>query len=363
MNIAIISYPYLTFYGGAERYVEEFAMVLERNGARVTIFSSKNLFSKTRKPKIKTVFVPNFPFIRRFKYYHEMFFCFLVYFIYKKKLKHFDLLFPQAVASYYLLRDRDLRKKIVTVSYDSPWRLYEKEEPIIYKQSLSVLCHTKACKMNILKNYRNLNENKFKVFYAGVDMHKFKKINNSEKKYIKEKYNIPSHRKFILTLQRMDGRKDMLTLCNVIINIARERPNFFIGIAGGGPDKNKVAEIINKASLSNIAMLGLIPEKDLTPLYSSAEIFISATWGQVVSEAMSCNTCTFILNDHPACKEYVCDNALLVEYSKDMHRQILNIADDEKKIKFYQQKGRMFVQKKFNWDDIAKNVLKFYMHI
>jgi len=364
IKIAIISYPFLSFFGGAERYVEEMARGFEHNGVDVTIFSSWNLFWKEKRQTDATIIkIFNFPFTRRFKYYHEMFFNFFVYFLYRKKLRSFDLIIPQAPAAYFLLFDKYLKNKTVPVSYNSPWRRNQKEEKSIYENAFSVICINQACKENILKNYPHIDINKLVVFNEGVHVDKFYPRSTDEIVAMRQKYNIPINKLFLLTLQRMDSRKDLVTLANILINVAKAAPDIFVGIAGGGPDRDKVAVLVDEAGLNNLKMLGFIEENDLSSIYASADAFLSATWGQVALEAMACGVCTFVLNDHPACKENVCDLNLLLPCNQQSYHNILDVIVNRNLCNHYGKKGLEFILDNFKWDIITKKILNHYLQV
>lgn len=357
MKIVIISFPFKHFFGGAERYVEELANALQREGHQVIIVTASWFlpFSKKRKSSHTVVSIHTFFYIQKYKHRIENFFNWRADSVLRsKKFNDVDLFIPQGVAAYYMLKNKQAYKApIIDVTYKSPWRLYKQYESFIYHTSDKVVAITEMAKSQVMTTY-NINAKDIDVLPTGVDIKKFRPFDSHVD--IRKKYKIPENNKFVLTLQRMDGRKD---LTNILFALQRIGSIFdaHCVVAGSGPDKERYRQFIHDQQLDKVHMSGFIDEEDLPLMYSEADVFISATWGQVVLEAMACGTATCLLDVEPACKEFVEDgvSGVLIEDDREsIIKTVATLLEDKKKRDSIANEGRRYIERQFNMDTIVR---------
>lgn len=80
-----------------------------------------------------------------------------------------------------------------------------------------------------------------------------------------------------------------------IIQAMTRLPEFDLLIAGDGPDRNRLASMIERLGLKDRArLLGAMPHTELPALYNAADILVLASsregWANVLLEAMACGT-------------------------------------------------------------------------
>lgn len=131
------------------------------------------------------------------------------------------------------------------------------------------------------------------ILFKGMDFRRFnEKVNGLEirKKYIKNKKQF-----LVLTVCRLDPRKDVETIIRTADLLERKHPGIFkFVIVGGGVEENKLKNIIARRKLERtVHMVGQISNtSDLLPkYYASADVFALPSlyegFGWVFSEAMS----------------------------------------------------------------------------
>ena len=123
---------------------------------------------------------------------------------------------------------------------------------------------------------------KIKILPNSIDIDKFHSNDSSQKKYD------------IISLGRLSSEKKLDNLLSIIKKIATSNPEIKVGIAGKGPEKDKIMSIIKKFNLEdNIFLLGYVGYvDDIVKFYNSGKVFVltSRTEGlpRTVLEAMSC---------------------------------------------------------------------------
>jgi glycosyltransferase involved in cell wall biosynthesis len=80
-----------------------------------------------------------------------------------------------------------------------------------------------------------------------------------------------------------------------VIEAMTRLPEFDLLIAGDGPQRNRLAVMIDRLGLKGrVRLLGIVPHHELPALYSAADILVLASsregWANVLLEAMACGT-------------------------------------------------------------------------
>ncbi len=190
---------------------------------------------------------------------------------------------------------------------------------------ISVSDHIKKL---LIKNAK-VKKNKIEVLYNFVDTDKFKKF--SLKKFSLTKYNISKKDILIGFAARLNKRKGWKILLNAAKKIACDDKRFKFLIAGDGPDRNKIKNIINNYNLqNNVFLIGMI--YDMPSFYNSIDCFvIPSLWealGMTQLESLSCGTPVIASNTYGLNEIINTKNGLLFEVnnSQDLAKKIINIS-------------------------------------
>ena len=114
---------------------------------------------------------------------------------------------------------------------------------------------------------------KIKVIYPGIDISNlnFKKNINFFKKY-------KNFKPILLTLARLEKRKNHKKIIYAIHDLVKEFKNLLYIIAGDGPEMKKIRKLVNKLNLiKNVEILGEVNEKDKDFLFKISDLHVMPT--------------------------------------------------------------------------------------
>jgi glycosyltransferase involved in cell wall biosynthesis len=160
---------------------------------------------------------------------------------------------------------------------------------------------------------------------AASDNFYFCRNKNSINK-IREKYGIPSEKKYVLSLCTIQPRKNLLMSVKAFISFINKNKIDDLVFALGGShweEFYKEFSLILKNNENKIITLGYIEDNDLAALYSGAEFFIYTSlyegFGLPVLEAMQCG-CPVITSNNSSLPEVIGDTGIMVDpYSEQEH--------------------------------------------
>jgi len=368
MRIAIISYPYLRWFGGAERYVDELSKFLVRHDNEVTIVASKMAFSRGRKREVKhckvkeieTYFMPGK--IPKSYLENELFTKKCESYL-RKHGYEFDVINGQAInALPAILSEHYHKKPVICTTYNTPWRRVSREQEIeIYHRAAGIIVLTEFEKRTLIEKYK-IDGDKIQVIYVGVDVDRFNyKRYSGQVNALKASLGHEDKMPFIFTLQRMDARKDISFLIGALKGFV-DRYHIPVYVGGSGPRLNEV-KVLLEGYESNIKLLGYIDDDYLPLYYSAADIFISATWGQVVFESMACETANILINDHPNAAEYLEDgqDGYLVDKNSSIFIDKLGyLVENKEVVTRFKNNGLKKIINRFSWEKHIQEILDFY---
>lgn len=106
----------------------------------------------------------------------------------------------------------------------------------------------------------------------------------------------------ILYIGRLEARKGVHHLLETYATVKKEHQNIRLIIAGDGPQRQQLEEMVNTGSIKDVEFLGRVEEADLPKLYKTADICaFFATHGEaqglVLLEAMSSGVATIAGNN------------------------------------------------------------------
>ncbi len=221
-------------------------------------------------------------------------------------------------------------------------------------------------KQDFLKYCPQIDPNKITTTLLACD-EKFKPANIEEIKKAKEKYNIPTNKKYIFSLCTLEPRKNLIKAVKTFIKfIQKNNIEDLIFVLGGGQWDYFIVQLeqeINnfKEYKDKIIKAGYIDDEDLAPLYSGAEWFIYTSqyegFGLPPLEAMSCG-CPVITSNNSSLPEVVGDAGIMIDWDSDeQHIQAYEkYYFDSNLRKENSQKG-LLRAKKFSWKNCVDQML------
>lgn len=223
----------------------------------------------------------------------------------------------------------------------------------------AIIAISENTKNDIIKIYQ-INPEKIKVVYQGINEIFLQPITESEKQRVKDKYNLPAN--YIFYLGNLEPRKNVETLILAFQNLKNEASNLVI--AGGEAWKYKSIYKIwqNSPAKRRIKFLGYVDAFDKPALYSLAKIFVYPSiyegFGLPPLEAMACQT-PVITSFGSSLVEAIGDAGLLVDPNNynELAKIIDQLLADEKLQNLFKERGLKQV-KKFCWQSAATKILE-----
>jgi phosphatidylinositol alpha-mannosyltransferase len=124
----------------------------------------------------------------------------------------------------------------------------------------------------------------------GIDLKKYKSKNLSKE---------PS----VLYIGRLEKRKGVKYLIQAFADLKLRQPLATLIIAGDGPDREKLEELVQEESINGVRFLGYVTEAEKLNLFNNAGVFCSPalygeSFGIVLLEAMACGV-PVVAGDNP----------------------------------------------------------------
>ena len=212
---------------------------------------------------------------------------------------------------------------------------------------------------------RNIPAKKFILVPNGVFVNE--KLPQHSRYELQQTFGIQPTGPILLTLGRMVQRKGVAWF---IENVVQDLADVQFIIAGDGPERQKIIDIIDKYELSGrVFYLGNVSEQIKEMLYCTADLFIQPNikvkgdmegFGLVVLEAASYGL-PVIASRLEGLQDAIVDgkNGILVdEKNADAYKEkILHLLQDKNMAKEFGRNAREFVSNNFSWEIIAR---KYY---
>lgn len=185
-----------------------------------------------------------------------------------------------------------------------------------------------------------------------------------EANVINEKFELKKD-DYFLFLGRLVPEKGLRYLIKAFKKVKTDKK---LVIAGGTSDTDSFMMELKELAKGDerILFTGFIQGQILDELYSNAYVYIlpSDLEGMPLSllEAMSYGNCC-VTSDIPECTEVVEDKAVTFRKSNvnDLKETLQMLCNDEEKVGKYKSEAADFICKKYSWDDVVNNTLKFYI--
>jgi glycosyltransferase involved in cell wall biosynthesis len=326
--------------------------------------------------RVKTFLVPNAGFIRRILNY--LFFMVASVIAATKLLKP-DVVVatsPQffcAVAGYLVSRIKrtpfifELRdiwpESIVTVGAmrpSIPIRLLEKLELFLYRKSTRVIALTDAFKENLIS--RGIPSSKIDVIKNGVDLSFFSPHLGSPE-ILRE---LGAEGRFIASYIGTVGMAHAIDRIVEVAERLRNNPRIFFVIVGDGAEKRRIRNLVVDKGLNNIRVLNGVSKEQVRDYYAITDLYLVTLKNtklfrtvipSKIFEAMAMARPILCAVDGE-CRKIIEDagSGIYVEPENvdQMAETILQLWKKKDILEKMGKNGRVFVERYFNRDDLAK---------
>ena len=216
-----------------------------------------------------------------------------------------------------------------------------------------------------IKNYYDVDEAKVRIVPNGVDVEKFKPI--EDQAAVKRQLGLGTA-PCVLFVGSLIPRKGLPFLAEAAKKIVKEYRETKFVIVGDGPLKNQLVSNLETANLQgNFMFLGNVKEDVLPALYNCADVFalpsIQEGQGIVLLEAQASGK-PVVAFDVGGVNEAVrnTETGLLVRRgsSDELADALLKLLGDKALRESMGVNGRRFVTENFTWDICAQRMLKVY---
>ncbi|WP_165314155.1 glycosyltransferase family 4 protein [Vibrio ziniensis] len=125
----------------------------------------------------------------------------------------------------------------------------------------------------------------------GVDLELFSFSDQTKQQQLRQQLKLPDQQPVIISTGHLIERKGH----HLIIEALSQVPDGLLLIAGDGPEKKKLLNLVEKLGLKNrVQFLGSISQVKLAQYYGASDVLVLASsregWANVLLEAMACGT-------------------------------------------------------------------------
>ena len=213
-------------------------------------------------------------------------------------------------------------------------------------------------------NSRGISLYKIAIVPNGVDFDSFNRYAESD--IIKKIGNKFGENKIILYVGPLIKRKGLEHLIRGMKNVLSKRTDVFLVLVGKGKNEKKLTRLSLQLGIAeNVVFEGFVEEKSLPAYYTSCDIFVLPSlqegFGMVLVEAMACGK-PVIASNNTAIPEVVGDAGVLVDprSPNGLADAIIDLLNDEEKMRELGEKALKRVQENFTWDSSADKLLRIY---
>jgi glycosyltransferase involved in cell wall biosynthesis len=235
-------------------------------------------------------------------------------------------------------------------------------ENTYYSGNRHYITVSKWMKDRFINDFSNVDENKIKVIYNGVNTEIF---NPSEKRNFKKNFPELSEitKPKVLYLSRWAERKGIRFFLKAIPDILKKVDVHFVFAGPNNNNKNLIPS-------ENCTFLGYIPQNKLPCLYASCEMFLLPSLLEnfpfVLLEAMSCESAA-ISCAVGGVAEMISnkENGLLIRPKniEDIVNSVVYLATNDAERIEIGKRARKIVKERFVWDKIALDTCDYYKEV
>ncbi len=146
-------------------------------------------------------------------------------------------------------------------------KILEKLELFLYHQADLIISVTHSFKQD-LQN-RSVSDEKIKVVLNGVDLSKYKPLNDKDRK-LSEKYGLQG--KFVAGYIGTHGLAHTLDIFIEAAEFLKREDDIRIVFVGGGADRERLENLVENRGLENVVMMPMQPKKNMREVWSLCDI-------------------------------------------------------------------------------------------
>ena len=277
-------------------------------------------------------------------------------------LVHAHFTWPSGYAAIRVAKKFDI-PVVVTLHENREWflREYTSKDEKIHKtwENANVLIRVNKKDVSLLKKF---NHN----VYAIPNGFNPQRLPFIDRNAARDVLGIPHEVRVLFSLGNLIERKGFQYLINAMKDVINQRNDVICFIGGGGPLKNKLEKIINKAGLvEHVKLIGKVPDDKLKYWMNAADLFVfpslSESFGIVVLEALAVGTPVVATTNGGSEEIIISEEYGMLCLPKDpecLAEKILIALEkkwDREKIRNYAGG--------FTWNKIVKNIITIYTNI
>lgn len=192
----------------------------------------------------------------------------------------------------------------------------------------------------------------------GIDLSKYKSDNHS---------SLSKPTKTIFYIGRLEKRKGLKYLIDAFELIQKIHPKYRLVIAGDGPDREKLENLVADRKIKHVKFLGYIDEKAKLKLFRESDVFCSPalygeSFGIVLLEAMA-SGCVVVAGNNSGYESVMRGSGQVSivnpKDTKEFARKLLLLASDQKLRDHWQDWASEEV-KKYDYERIVDQYVKIY---
>lgn len=351
---------------------------IDKKNIYVLFFDHSISRSKVAKFKQKNVLIKFFPFLQYNNLMPEKYAQLLVSAaISREKLDIFHSPIPWLPHPYIgktviTVHDLAICKFFELYSRQRQDILLRKNLPDILEKTKKIIAVSQSTSKD-LKQIFNVNRQKIKVIYHGVDERFFKKNTLSKIKQVKNKYKIKSD--YLFSLSNFSPRKNITRVVFAYERLRRkisslkgnDLPEYQLVLGGSKRDPNfkKIKQVVELSKYKkDIIIPGYTEASDLNALFEGASLFMFPSlyegFGFPIIEAMAKGV-PVITSNTSSMKEIASQAAVIVDpYNvSEITTAAYNLLTNKKLYDKFKTKGKLLAQE-FKWDKCVRETLNFY---
>ncbi|MBM3252069.1 MAG: glycosyltransferase family 4 protein [Candidatus Omnitrophica bacterium] len=233
-----------------------------------------------------------------------------------------------------------------------------------------IICYSQST-ISDLKNYYNVDDNKIKLIYPGVDKEVFYPMQSWETKKTQKKLKkFGINGKFILFTGTIEPRKNIGNLILAFDNLKKQYhfPHKLVIIGMKGWLYEKIFSLYKQSEFkADIIFLDYQPNNTLRDFYNLADVFVYPSFyegfGFPILEAFSCGTAV-VTSNVSSCKEVAEGAALLVNPDNiDEITEAISKIIKDKELKNQLSNAGLEQSLMFSWQSTARETLEAYEEV
>jgi glycosyltransferase involved in cell wall biosynthesis len=212
---------------------------------------------------------------------------------------------------------------------------------------------------------------KITVIPHGVDPDRFDpSALQTSARLVRERLGIRNDGFMLLTVHRLDKRKDLSTAIQALRNVLRHKPNVKLVVVGAGPERGRFLELAKREGVApSIVFVGYVSDQQLPSYYAATDLFLLSSFyeafGLVLLQAMAAGKCV-VASNVGGVPEIVRDGVtgfLFPVGNVDVLTSILlDVLEDEEHRLKMGEAGRKRVLEGYTWAEISKQYLNAFIN-